>query len=94
MSWQECLIDVSINPEASIDDEFWLGPSRAQVDPEMLGLDEKSPCSAPGGKGILNGTHGADPQRENFPDSVGAGNALLCTISGGESKKKVSVGRS
>lgn len=42
-SFAECdIVDaVSINPEASIDDEFWLGPSRVQVHPEMLGLNEE-----------------------------------------------------
>lgn len=42
-SFAECdIVDaVSINPEASIDDEFWLGPSRVQVHAEMLGLDEE-----------------------------------------------------
>lgn len=32
---------VSINPEASIDDEFWLGPSRIQVHADLLNLDEE-----------------------------------------------------
>jgi len=32
---------VSINPEASIDDEFWLGPSRVQVHADLLNLDEE-----------------------------------------------------
>jgi hypothetical protein len=42
-SFAECdIVDaVSINPGASIDDEFWLGPSRVQVHAEMLGLNEK-----------------------------------------------------
>ena len=42
-SFAECdIVDaVSINPEASIDDEFWLGPSRVQVHAEMLGLNEE-----------------------------------------------------
>lgn len=42
-SFAECDIvnAVSTNPEASIDDEFWLGPSRVQVHSEMLGLDEE-----------------------------------------------------
>ena len=42
-SFAECdIVDaVSINPEASIDDEFWLGPSRVQVHAEMLGLAEE-----------------------------------------------------
>lgn len=42
-SFAECdIVDaLSINPEASIDDEFWLGPSRVQVHPEMLGLNEE-----------------------------------------------------
>ena len=42
-SFAECdIVDaVSINPEASIDDEFWLGPSRVQVHAEMLGLNKK-----------------------------------------------------
>lgn len=39
----ECdIVDaVSINPEASIDDEFWLGPSRVQVHADLLNLDEE-----------------------------------------------------
>jgi hypothetical protein len=32
---------VSINPETSIHDEFWLGPSRIQVHADLLGLDEE-----------------------------------------------------
>lgn len=42
-SFAECdIVDaVSINPEVSIDDEFWLGPSRVQVHSEMLGLNEE-----------------------------------------------------
>lgn len=31
----------SINPEASIEDEFWFGPSQVQVHAEMLGLSEE-----------------------------------------------------
>jgi hypothetical protein len=39
----ECdIVDaVSITPEASIDDEFWLGPSRVQVHADLLNLDEE-----------------------------------------------------
>jgi len=39
----ECdIVDaVSTNPEASIDDEFWLGPSRIQVHADLLNLDEE-----------------------------------------------------
>jgi hypothetical protein len=42
-SFAECdIVDaVSNNPEKSIHDEFWLGPSRVQVHAEMLGLDEQ-----------------------------------------------------
>jgi hypothetical protein len=42
-SFAECdVVDaVSINPEASIDDEFWLGPSRVQVHADLLNLDEE-----------------------------------------------------
>ena len=42
-SFAECdIVDaVSINPEASIDDEFWLGPSQIQVHADRLGLDEE-----------------------------------------------------
>lgn len=42
-SFAECdIVDtVSINPEASIDDEFWLGPSQVQVHAEMLGLNKE-----------------------------------------------------
>jgi hypothetical protein len=41
-SFAECdIVDaVSINPPASIDDEFWLGPSRVQVHADLLNLDE------------------------------------------------------
>lgn len=39
----ECdIVDaVSINPDASIDDEFWLGPSRIQVHADSLNVDEE-----------------------------------------------------
>ena len=39
----ECdIVDaVSTNPQASIDDEFWLGPSRVQVHSDYLGLSEE-----------------------------------------------------
>jgi len=42
-SFAECdIVDaVSSNPEASIDDEFWLGPSRVQLHADLLKLDEK-----------------------------------------------------
>ena len=42
-SFAECdIVDaVSINPEASIDDEFWLGPSRVHVHADLLNLDEE-----------------------------------------------------
>jgi hypothetical protein len=42
-SFAECdIVDaVSINPGASIDDEFWLGPSRVQVHAETSGLTEE-----------------------------------------------------
>lgn len=42
-SFAECdIVDaISINPEASIDDEFWLGPSRVQVHADLLNLDEE-----------------------------------------------------
>ena len=42
-SFAECdIVDaISINPRASIDDEFWLGPSRVQVHAETLGLTEE-----------------------------------------------------
>ena len=42
-SFAECdIVDaVSINPEASIDDEFWLGPDRVQVHADLLNLDEE-----------------------------------------------------
>ena len=41
-SFAECDIveAVSINPDASIDDEFWLGASRVQVHAVLLNLDE------------------------------------------------------
>ena len=42
-SFAECdIVDaVSINPEASIDDEFWLGPSRVQVHAALLNLNQE-----------------------------------------------------
>jgi hypothetical protein len=42
-SFAECdIVDaVSSNPEASIDDEFWLGPSRVQVHADLLNLLEE-----------------------------------------------------
>ena len=42
-AFAECdIVDaVSINPKASIDDEFWLGPSKVQVHAETLGLNEE-----------------------------------------------------
>ena len=42
-SFAECdIVDaVSINPPGSIDDEFWLGPSRVQVHADLLNLDEE-----------------------------------------------------
>jgi hypothetical protein len=42
-SFAECdiLNAVSLNPEASIDDEFWLGSSRVQVHADLLNLDEE-----------------------------------------------------
>lgn len=42
-SFAECdIVDaVAINPDASIDDEFWLGPSRVQVHADLLNLDEE-----------------------------------------------------
>ena len=42
-SFAECdIVDaVSINPEASIDDEFWLGASKVQVHAELLNLDDE-----------------------------------------------------
>jgi hypothetical protein len=42
-SFAECdIIDaVAINAEVSIDDEFWLGPSRVQVHADLLNLDEE-----------------------------------------------------
>src|SRR5438270_8944060 len=42
-SFAECdIIDaVSLNPEASIHDEFWLGASRVQVHADLLNLDEE-----------------------------------------------------
>ena len=41
-SFAECdIVDaVAIHPEASIDDEFWLGPSRVQMHADLLNLDE------------------------------------------------------
>lgn len=41
-SFAECdIVDaVSTNPNASIDDEFWLGPSRLQVHADLLNLDQ------------------------------------------------------
>jgi hypothetical protein len=32
---------VSVNPAASIDDEFWLGASRVQVHADLLNLNEE-----------------------------------------------------
>jgi hypothetical protein len=42
-SFAECdIVDaVSLNPEASIHDEFWLGASRVQVHADLLNLDEE-----------------------------------------------------
>ena len=42
-SFAECdIVDaVSINPDVSIDDEFWLGASRVQVHADLLNLDEE-----------------------------------------------------
>jgi hypothetical protein len=42
-SFAECdIVDaVAINPEASIDDEFWLGASRVQVHSDLLNLDQE-----------------------------------------------------
>lgn len=42
-SFAECdIIDtVSINPEASMDDEFWLGASRVQVHADLLSFDKE-----------------------------------------------------
>ena len=42
-SFAECdIVDaVSLNPEASIHDEFWLGASRVQVHAHLLNLDEE-----------------------------------------------------
>ncbi len=42
-SFAECdIVDASsMNPEASIDDEFWLGPSRVQVQADLLNLDRE-----------------------------------------------------
>jgi hypothetical protein len=42
-SFAECdIVDaVAINAEVSIDDEFWLGPSRVQVHADLLNLDEE-----------------------------------------------------
>ena len=42
-SFAECdIVDaISINPEASIDDEFWLGPSEVQVHAELLKLGKE-----------------------------------------------------
>jgi hypothetical protein len=39
----ECdiLAATSTNPEASIDDEYWIGPSEVQVHAETLGLSEE-----------------------------------------------------
>jgi hypothetical protein len=42
-SFAECdILDaISIDPEVSIDDEFWLGASAVQVHAELLNLDEE-----------------------------------------------------
>ena len=42
-SFAECDIveAVSINPAASIDDEFWLGASRVQVHADLLNLNKE-----------------------------------------------------
>ena len=42
-SFAECdILDaVSLNPESSIHDEFWLGASRVQVHADLLNLDEE-----------------------------------------------------
>ena len=42
-SFAECdIVDaVSLNPEASVHDEFWLGASRVQVHADLLNLDEE-----------------------------------------------------
>jgi hypothetical protein len=42
-SFAECdIVDAaSINPEASIHDEFWLGASRIQIHADLLNLNEK-----------------------------------------------------
>jgi hypothetical protein len=42
-SFAECdILDaISIDPEVSIDDEFWLGASRVHVHADLLNLDEE-----------------------------------------------------